>query len=51
MSSSASIVPIGQPIDNTYIYLLDDNKEPVPIGTVGEIHIGGPGVARGYLGA
>ncbi|WP_225445409.1 non-ribosomal peptide synthetase [Paenibacillus arenosi] len=42
-------VPIGQPIDNMYIYLLDRYLEPVPTGSVGEIYISGDGVARGYL--
>ncbi|MEJ2444811.1 MAG: amino acid adenylation domain-containing protein, partial [Exilibacterium sp.] len=42
-------VPIGRPIDNVKIHLLDLNLNPVPVGVVGEICIGGAGVARGYL--
>jgi amino acid adenylation domain-containing protein len=41
--------PIGGPITNTSIYLLDDDFRPVPQGAHGELHIGGVGLARGYL--
>jgi len=42
-------VPIGKPINNRSTYVVDRNGSPVPIGVVGELYIGGAGLARGYL--
>jgi amino acid adenylation domain-containing protein len=49
IQDTAALVPIGRPVDNVRIYLLDKCLNPVPVGVVGEIHVAGEGVARGYL--
>ncbi|MCK9815709.1 amino acid adenylation domain-containing protein [Pseudomonas sp. MAFF 302046] len=49
LAADAESVVVGGPIGNTRIYVLDRRQQPVPVGAVGEIYIGGEGVALGYL--
>ncbi|KAG9580887.1 hypothetical protein KCV01_g15600, partial [Aureobasidium melanogenum] len=50
MPGTGTRPPIGRPVDNARVFVLDERGEPVPPGTPGELYVGGVGVARGYLG-
>ncbi|HEX9981689.1 MAG TPA: condensation domain-containing protein [Thermoanaerobaculia bacterium] len=44
-----AVIPIGRPVDNTRIYILDRGSRPQPVGVAGELHVSGDGLPRGYL--
>ena len=48
-AASVNTIPVGKPVPNMRLYVLDGRMQPVPIGVIGELYVGGVGVGRGYL--
>jgi amino acid adenylation domain-containing protein len=48
--ANSGTVPIGRPLDNMQLHVLDRNRQPVPVGITGELYVAGSGVAAGYVG-